>query len=459
MRRNWKQLGIAALLTISFLNLSCAQAQNQADSTTEADINRPVRDKWALIVGIGTFKDKSIPTLRYSSKDALDFYNYLIKEGNFKPDHVRVLLDEQATRDRIISELGGNKFLAPLAKKDDLIVVYFSSHGSPAQLDVRGNNILIAHDTRPDDPWATGIDMQNILDMLHKRVLADRVLLVLDACHSGSINPNDKDGKGLYRESNMDASAMPIGKGKMVLCSSGPEERSWESKRYQNGVFTRNLLNGLKAKGPDTPMSQAFDLMSTTISNEVQEDRPGAKQTPVLNSKWEGNSMILAVKPALPQTVSSTVSDLWEPDSIAIMKGGKHGVGGRNNSSAYATSVSSDQKTTLASPENLVLTWKYFSNVENPQKAYQAACEAAGANFNNVDMLYNKAKINIQMQKWSAAEQQLKNAQVDDPNRWEFYLARGYCFHKLKQPGMAAREIENAKFKNPTLPRDITFGD
>ncbi len=456
MGKNWKQLGISLILSLCLTVIAGGDSRVFAQ---EQDFNKPVRDKWALIVGISKFKNSNIPSLKYASKDALDFYNYLIKEANFKPDHVRVLLDEQATRQRIMSELG-NKFLAPLAKQDDLVVLYFSTHGSPAQSDIKGKNFLVAYDSEPDELWASGIEMQHVLDDINDRICAERALLVLDACHSGSIDPNKKDGKGLYRAANIDTSAMALGKGKMVLCSSSPDEASWESKRYQNGIFTKNLLDGLRSKGQDTPMSEAFDVMCSKISDEVQEDRPGVRQTPALNSKWQGNGMILAVRPSAPQAVPQTVSELLSPDSIAIMRGGRQGVGGQNANAAFTTSISnSTQKTNLASPQKLVLSWKYFSNVENPDKAYQSACEAGDAHFNNVEFLFNKAKINIQRQKWSAAEQQLKNALIDDPNRWDFYLARAYCYYKMKRNALAMSDLENAKFKNPTLPREIEFGE
>lgn len=98
---------------------SPAAGQALADS-----VNKPVRDKWALIVGIGDFNSDKIPKLKYATKDARDFYNYLIKEANFAPDHVRILLDGKATQRRIMSELG-SKFLARLARPDDMIVLFF----------------------------------------------------------------------------------------------------------------------------------------------------------------------------------------------------------------------------------------------------------------------------------------------------------------------------------------------
>src|SRR5262249_46174433 len=112
---------------------SAQSATTTTTTLTPAQINKPVRDKWALLVGISNFEDAKVPHLKFGCKDAQDFYQYLIHEGNFAPDHVRILLDSQATQRRIMSELG-SKYLARLAKPDDLIVVFFSTHGSPSQM-------------------------------------------------------------------------------------------------------------------------------------------------------------------------------------------------------------------------------------------------------------------------------------------------------------------------------------
>ena len=93
---------------------------------------------------------------------------------------MRLLLDDKASQRRVMSELG-SKFLARVVKPDDLVVLYFSTHGSPSSLDIRGKNYLVAHDSDPNDLFATGIEMQRILESIQGRVLTDRVLLVLDA--------------------------------------------------------------------------------------------------------------------------------------------------------------------------------------------------------------------------------------------------------------------------------------
>lgn len=414
-------------------------------------LNKPVRDKWALVVGIGDFVNKKIPHLKYATKDARDFYDYLIKEGHFAPDHVRILLNEKATQRRIMSELG-SKFLARLAKPDDLIVLFFSTHGSPSQMDLRGKNYIVAYDSEPEDLFATGIEMQKVLESIQGRVLSDRVLLVLDACHSGSANP---DAKGMMRVGNFDAQALAEGSGQMVICSSQPDEQSWESKRYDNGVFTRNLLEGLRSTGLNTSLSKAFEATQQLVQDEVREDHPGARQTPVLHSKWSGNELIVAVPPFAPQKIPPTVLSDLEPDSSQVNKNAPQLVFRKEQLSSYPQNSLEKE----GSKSSLLLTRSYFSNEANPRAAYGSICEATDVNFNNPDFYYRKAKILIQLENWGKAMQTLKGCIVDDPNQPEYYLARAYCFHKLRMEALSQADIRTARFKCPTLPAVIEFGD
>src|SRR5262249_49789415 len=106
-----------------------------------------------------------------------------------------------------------------------------------------------------------------------------------------------------------------VGSGQLVICSSRPEENSWQSVRYENGVFTKRLLDGLRTRGDRTTLDEAFTLAVRTVTDEVKEDRPGARQTPVMSGKWNGKELIMAAKPAEPQAVPSSVLETLEPDS------------------------------------------------------------------------------------------------------------------------------------------------
>lgn len=257
--------------------------------------DKPVKDKWALIIGISKFKNDSL-NLKYPSKDAKDFYDYLVSEGKFQKDHVKLLLDDQATRGNILSELG-DRWLPRMAAPDDLVLIYFSSHGSSSDMDVGGVNYLLAHDTEPDQLFASGLAMQDLTRVIKGRVHSDRVVLILDACHSGAAEP---EAKGLVRVKNVDAEAIAQGTGQLVISSSTPSQVSWESKEVQNSVFTRYLIDGLKSKGEKTTLGDAFSFMKDKVQNEVLRAR-GVLQTPVLKSKWQGKDIIISAPPVEPR--------------------------------------------------------------------------------------------------------------------------------------------------------------
>jgi hypothetical protein len=46
--------------------------------------------------------------------------------------------------------------------EDDVILIYASTHGSPKELDVAGQNFLILHDTNVDNLFSTAIELEDL---------------------------------------------------------------------------------------------------------------------------------------------------------------------------------------------------------------------------------------------------------------------------------------------------------
>lgn len=456
---------------------AAAPAAPAAADAGTAQTSRPVRDKWAVIIGLTEFRNAKIPRLQFATEDAKAFYQYLTQEANFAPDHVRLLYNEKATQRRVKSELG-NKLLTRMVKPDDLVVIFVSTHGSPAHMDaVEHKNYLVVYDSDPDDLYSTGIDMQEVLSIIKHRVQSDRVVLILDACHSGGVDPN---AKGIMRVGNFSADALLEGSGKMVICSSEPEEQSWESKRYRNGVFTRNLLDGLRANGGTTSMSDAFKTAQEKIQDEVRQDHPGASQNPVMRSKWSGKDLILAVKPSAPEKLPPTVLSDLEPDSLgrgglmvedqnsAPLIGASKVIGtsagGARLGVQEPTPEAWDGKVTV---DHLCNIGKVTIHSPKEQKdALDSAFKLKATFFNDPQYKYPVALIRLQMYKasnnegqvWSA-NRELQELLVDNPGCWQAYLARAYCFHKLKQEGQAQDFLRQAREHNPLLPEHMEFAD
>lgn len=266
-----------------------------ATSTKRVTSNAPVKDKWALIVGISNFQNREY-NLKYAAKDAQDFYNFLVNEANFQRDHVLLLLDEKATRRNIMNAFG-DQFLPSVTQEGDLVVVFVSTHGTPARKDKGGRNFIVAHDTNRNELYATGVDMDELYRRIKEGVKTDRALIVMDTCYSGGGVPG---AKGPESMANFDANDMAVGCGHLVISSSSPTERSWESSVTKNGVFTKYLLAALRSNNAKTDVKSAFADVLKKVSWEVRSAY-GEKQTPQLGGEWEGKQLLLSVPATEPR--------------------------------------------------------------------------------------------------------------------------------------------------------------
>ena len=88
--------------------------------------NRPIRQKWGVVIGISKFKEGRLvsndPVMDSSAKA---FYDYLLDTngGRFDARHVRLITNTKATRQTIMSSIG-EPWLGALARPDDLVVVF-----------------------------------------------------------------------------------------------------------------------------------------------------------------------------------------------------------------------------------------------------------------------------------------------------------------------------------------------
>lgn len=256
----------------------------------------PIRDKWALIVGISNFKNPQY-NLKVAAKDAQDFYNYLINEANFRKDHVLLLLNERATRENIMTAFG-DQFLPAVSEPGDLVVVYVSTHGTPKNKDKAGRNYIVAHDTDASRLYATGVDMDELNKRIVEGVKTDRALVIMDTCYSGAGVPG---ARAIHEADNFDANYIAQGCGHLVISSSSPNEKSWESKVSPNGVFTKYLIEELR-KSKTKIVKSTFADVQKKVAWEVKSVF-GEHQTPQLGGNWEGNDLILSLPPTEPRPV------------------------------------------------------------------------------------------------------------------------------------------------------------
>jgi uncharacterized caspase-like protein len=252
-----------------------------------------VRDKWALVVGIGQFQDAAVPPLTYTAQDAADFAKLLANrhEGRFQPDHIHLLKDAQATTVEVRKELN---WLAEMAQPDDLVVIFISSHGSAREADTANVSYILTYDTNvasKSDLYATALPMVEVSDVVRSRIKALRAVVFLDTCHSGAASQGLKDSTA----SGQVLDRIREGSGRAIVASAGVDESSQESETLGHGYFTFNLLHALALDDGMEPVSKVYDYLRTTVPAQVYAEKH-QKQTPVMTRSDRGADIVIGVR-------------------------------------------------------------------------------------------------------------------------------------------------------------------
>jgi tetratricopeptide (TPR) repeat protein len=255
-------------------------------------------DRWAIVVGISKYKSKSL-NLKYADRDAEALYELLLTPsgGGFEKEHVIKLVNEEATTAKITRAL--RSFLKKPAK-EDIVLIYFACHGAP-DIDRPGIVYLLTHDVDPKDISGTALPMREIDLSLKENLLAERVIILADTCHSAAI------GGGIGRRDAGDNSAVvnsylrEVGKsrgGVALLTSAEANEVSFEDEKWGDGhgVFTHYLLEGMKGAADRSPKNGVVTVgeLFEYVRENVQKDTDN-KQHPCVGTNSYDRNLPVAI--------------------------------------------------------------------------------------------------------------------------------------------------------------------
>jgi len=251
--------------------------------------------KLAFIVGVSEYNKNGLTDLMYAHKDANDLANELASHGF----EVTKLIGNQAHHKAVRSSL--DKFVKTTSQlgKQDVALVSFSGHGVQKTVKQDGGLAEIpffcVYDTMVNDP-ATMISLNSVVEKLREKSGCSSNLLIVDACRN---NP-DKGARTL------DGSTVKELTTKIsMLFSSSPGQRSYESTKVKQGIFTHVLLKGLRGDAANSRGQIQWGSLAAYVAEEVPlmagellED-PSIKQVPNLVS-----NMVLS--PILVRKAGST---------------------------------------------------------------------------------------------------------------------------------------------------------
>jgi uncharacterized caspase-like protein len=152
-----------------------------------------------------------------------------------------MLLDKDANKKGIRRALEGIREAMKKGSRNDLAVVHFSGHG--ALVDNRLYLLPYEVDSRDGAGiQADGLSVDDLRAELTELGKYGRVLVLLDACHSGA---KTTTGNPLSMDSTALRTALAAANVSVLTSSSGAEV-SLETPELQHGAFTKALLDAFR---------------------------------------------------------------------------------------------------------------------------------------------------------------------------------------------------------------------
>jgi hypothetical protein len=193
-----------------------------------ADDSTP--DCYILAIGVDNYA--RVNKLRGCVNDARGVAGqFVAQQGKrFRKVTSRVLTDREATRAAVGR---GLEWLSGAGQAGDFAVLFLSGHGTPPQ---QGGWRFLVHDYDPKREGETSLGDAEILR--RASALADRglkVLVIVDACHSGQLRRSAADALNRHRN--------PSGGGLVLMLSSMPSQTSAALGPYS--AFARAVVEGL----------------------------------------------------------------------------------------------------------------------------------------------------------------------------------------------------------------------
>lgn len=227
--------------------LACAPVQTgkglQPAATTLAALQQArAPRRHALVIGVDPYGDPTFPTLRHAGDDARELAAQLRSPqvGGF--DEVTVLTGSDTHREQILDAL---REIRDTLRRDDVLVVYFSGHGTRAR-DTFGtwHRYLVPTDGKAADLAGTALDLAEIQAFFTSLAPARKALIV-DACFDG-------DGRSVVAPDSGPAPDLPlvptagaIGPGEAHLFATSAGRPAREDDALGHGVYTWFLLDAM----------------------------------------------------------------------------------------------------------------------------------------------------------------------------------------------------------------------
>jgi len=242
----------------------------------------------------------ALPDLSGAVNDA-QAMQAILARYEFPPEHVRVLLNEQATRANILAAI--KEQLVISSQKGDEVFFHYSGHGSQvvnsrsSEAD-KMDETLVPADASAGAPDIRDKELRRLFnDILDKGA---RLTVIIDSCHSGSVArglanpgqarnvpPDTRDIAARVANEAPDPRPDPENRGALILSAAQDYQSAYEvtddesQSKQKHGAFTLALWKTLRTANRKEPAEQVFRRARALLRTD------GKLQDPVLAGSAE----------------------------------------------------------------------------------------------------------------------------------------------------------------------------
>ncbi len=249
---------------------------------------------YLVVIASEKFKNTKF-NLAYAVKDASDVSKTMTNSKSFGKIEVKKLFNTSFDTDSV-------KLLKEFFAKstiNDVVMVFFAGHG---YLDDDLSYYFPTYYTDFTDPKINSVNFKEF-EKLFKEMKPIRKLMFVDACFSGEVDEDiyEMDGNDQKKKDQRDirisgttfvqSTALEMSKsifsdlrqnsGATIISSAGGTEAAFEGEKWNNGLFTHCLIDGMTNGKADTNKDKKIMLseLQKFVAEEVNQLSNG-KQTP-----------------------------------------------------------------------------------------------------------------------------------------------------------------------------------
>lgn len=225
------------------------------------------RESWAVIIGINEYQNW--PKLRYCVNDAEAIEQMLINQYGFKQKNIIRLLNQQATRERIVWALGDQMADPGKVSKDDRVFVFFAGHGATRKLP-SGKELgyIVPVDAEAEASQSKSISMTQLQEFC-ELIPAKHLYFVVDSCYSG-LALTRSGGASSRNASYLEEITKRMAR--QILTAGGADQQVQDNGPGGHSIFTWTLLQGLQG------------LADTDGNSAITASELGAYISPIVSS-------------------------------------------------------------------------------------------------------------------------------------------------------------------------------